>query len=54
MNGEVTNLKLLVDALQTIDGSVQAPDFVGPELQLLLEILDLVLVSLSFRGVLSL
>ena len=50
----MTNLKLLVDALQTIDGSVQASDFVGLELQLLLKILDLALVGLSLRDVLSL
>ena len=52
-NGKVTNLEFLVDALQTIDGGVQAPDLVGLELQLLLEILDLTLVSLSLCGVLS-
>lgn len=50
----VTNLELLVDALQPIYGSVQATDFVGLELQLLPEILDLVLVSLPFRSVLGL
>jgi hypothetical protein len=49
----VTNLKFLIDALQTVDGSVQASDFVGLELQLLFEILDLVLLGLSLRGVLS-
>jgi len=53
-NGGVTNLELLVDALQAINGCVQASDFVGLELQLLLEILDLVLVSLPLRGVLGL
>ena len=51
---EVTNLKLLVDALQSIDGSVQASDFVNLEFQLLPEILDLVLVGLPLRGILSL
>ena len=50
----MTNLKLFIDALQAIDGSVQASDFVGLELQLLFEILNLALVSLSFRGILSL
>lgn len=53
-NGEVTNLKLLVDALQTINSGVQASDFAALELQLLLEILDLTLVSLPLRGVLDL
>lgn len=49
----MTNLKLLVDTLQTINGSVQTSDFVGLELQLLLKILDLALMRLSLRGVLS-
>jgi hypothetical protein len=50
----VTNLKFFVDALQAINGGAQASDFVGLELQLLLEILDLALVCLPLRGVLSL
>ena len=50
----MTNLKLLIDALQTFNGGVQASDFVGLELQLLLEIMYLALVSLPFRGVLNL
>jgi len=50
----VTNLKLFVDALQPVDRSIQASDFIGFKLQLLLEILDLALVSLALPGVLSL
>lgn len=53
-NEKVTNLELLVDALQTVYSRVQTSDFVGLELQLLLKILDLALMSLSLRSVLSL
>lgn len=52
-NVKVTNLKFLVDALQTLNGSVQASDFIGLQFKLLLEIQDLALVGLSLCGVLS-
>ena len=49
-----TDLQLLIDTLQAVDGRVQAPDFVASQLELLLEVVHLILVRLALGSVLCL
>ena len=49
-----TYLELFVDTLQAINGRVQRPNLVTPQLQLLPQVVHLVLVRLALSSVLRL
>lgn len=51
---ETTYLELLVDTLETINGGIEGSDLTSFDFQLLLELLNLVHVSIPSRNILSL
>ena len=54
MGDTFSYLEFLVDALETINCTVEGTYLVAPDLELLLEILDLTSMGVAFRGVLRL